>query len=146
MKIGLSSQQSDLPMWGGLIVVMLLFSVHVIGLSIALLGLDPWGRPLNYQASYRQYEEARQYFTQFEGPSLERRRDRREQSDLELRDELVGLRKAYAKLAYDKLFAGRTIHGLINRLPIVWLVLISSICFFISLFTSMFGAHILRCV
>ncbi len=131
-------------MWGGLIVVMLLFSVHIIGISIALLSLDPWGRPLNYQASYRQYEEARQYFTQFEGPSYERRRDGRQPSDLELRDELVGLRKAYTKLAYDKLFAGRTIHGLIDELPIVWLVSISCICIFICLFTSMFGARLLK--
>ena len=146
MKIRLSSQQGDLPMWGGLIVVMLLFSVHAIGLSIALLGLDPWGRPLNYQyqTSYRQYEEARQYLTQFEEPSFEARLDGREPSDLELRDELVGLRKGYAKLAYDKLFAGHTIHGLINELPIVWLVSISCICTFISLFTSMFGAYLLN--
>jgi len=133
-------------MWGGLIVVLLIFSIHVIGLLIALLGLDPWGQPLNYQASYRQYEEARRYFTQFEGPSYERRRDGRQPSDLELRDELVGLRKAYTKLAYDKLFAGRTIHGLIDELPIVWLISISCICIFISLFTSMFGAHLLRCL
>jgi hypothetical protein len=144
MKFGLPSPQSDLPMWGGLIVVMLLFSVHAIGLSVVLLGLDPWGMPLNYNASYLQYEEARQYFTQFEGPSYERRRDGRLSSDSEIREEIAGLRKAYTKLAYDKLFAGRTIHGLINELPIVWLVSISCICIVISLLTSMFGANLLR--
>jgi len=146
MKIGLSSQQDNLPMGTGLIVVMLLFSVHLIGVSSALLGLDPWGRPLNYEASYRQYEEARQYFTQFEGPGYERRRDGRQLSDSELRNELVGLRNSYTKLAYDKLFAGRAIHGLIDELPMVWLASISFVCIFISLFISMYGAHLLRCV
>jgi hypothetical protein len=81
---------------------------------------------------------------QFEGPSFEARRDGRHPSDLELREELIGLRKGYSKLAYDKLFAGRTIHGLINEFPIVWLVSISCICTFISLFTSMFGAYLLN--
>ena len=146
MKNGNSSPPSDLPLWGGLIVTMLIFTVQVIGLSIALLGLDSSGQPLNYQRSYQGYEEARRYFTQFESPSLDRRYDGKQPTDPEVRSELVELRKAYANLAYDKLFAGRTIHSMIVELLVVWLALICCIHIVISLITSLFGAHLLRCL
>lgn len=135
-----SDQPNGLPMWGGMVAVVSILSVHLIGLAVALLALDPWGQPLDYQNCYRDYEKARQYFTQFE-PELERRRDGRQSSDAEIRTEIFALRKKHVDLAYTNLFAGKTLHMLFDELPLVWLVGVSCTGLFVSLLASMLGAY-----
>jgi hypothetical protein len=140
MKTAQIYPPGSLPIWGGFTVVISILSVHLIGLSIALLAVDLLNQP-TYHRLYDDYEKARKYFSQFE-PGLERRRDGREPIETELRAELVKLRRQYTDIAFDSLFAGRNLHAMTDSLPINWLVGVCPICLFLSLLMSILGANI----
>jgi hypothetical protein len=132
---------SDWPMWGGLFIVIFLFSVQIIGMAAGMIALDPREAYLDQPEMKKAAAESQQYL----------RALRDEEGNLRRIGELPAyedLTRKYEELQgyYWQVNGARlvVVKHVVGEAPEVWFLVMSCMALLVSVVGSLFGAQLLH--